>query len=108
MKTKILLLLVVCACGCQYRKIKIPYKAGTTNAVATYTSAGFGNKEGLKEVTFKGPNGEQFTITGFSRNQVDGLEKFSEGAARGAVQGMMGQYKLSPKNDASSAQPEIP
>jgi len=107
MKKYIIIILALGLCSCSYRKIKIPYKVGTTNAVATYTSGRLGNNEALKEVRFQGPNGEVFIIQGWSGNQTEGMGIVAESAAKGAVQGLTGQYKLAPKNDVSIPQPEI-
>lgn len=107
MKKYIIILLAFGLCSCSYRKIKIPYKVGTTNAVATYTSGRLGNNEALKEVRFQGPNGELFIIQGWSGNQTEGMGIIAESSARGAVQGLTGQYKLAPKNDVSLPQPEL-
>lgn len=107
MKKYIIILLAFGLCSCSYRRIKIPYKVGTTNAVATYTSTRLGNNEALKEVRFEGPNGEVFIIQGWSGNQTEGMGIIAEASARGAVQGLTGQYKLAPKNDVSLPQPEL-
>lgn len=93
-------LVALAGAGCTTRTLTLP-------GGGTYKSTRFGNKEAIKRVEFHGPKGEVFILEGYAGDQVEGLGIVTEAAARGAVQGLTGQYKLAPKNDTSTAQPEI-
>lgn len=93
-------ILATALAGCTTRTLTLP-------GGGTYKSTRFGNKETMRRVEYVSPKGERFILEGFAGDQVEGLGVVTEAAARGAVQGLTGQYKLAPRNDASTPQPEL-
>lgn len=104
MKNLFTILLVAVACGCSTRTAQTP------DGRVLYKSTRFGNKESIRRVEYRAPDGSVFILEGFAGDQVEGLGIVTEAAARGAVQGLTGQgssLKVVPKDDASKPQPEV-
>lgn len=111
----VLILASVVLAGCTTREATLP------DGRVLYRSARFATNEKLKRVEFRGADGSYFLIEGYGGNQTDAIGIAAEAAARGAVNGITGGatamrsgppavppgYKLVPKDDPSSAQPEI-
>lgn len=109
----ILSCLALCA-GCTTRTAQTP------DGRVIYKSTRVGNKEAIKRVEYRDPDGSVFILEGYSSDQVEGMGIIAEAAARGAVQGMTGGaggavplssipagMKMVPKDDPSKPQPEI-
>lgn len=95
---------VVALAGCTTRTAKTP------DGRVIYTSTRFGNKEAIRRVEYRAPDGSVFILEGYASDQVEGLGIVTEAAARGAVQGLTGQasaLKLVPKDDPSTIKQEI-
>lgn len=87
MKYTVLLLALVFV-GCATRTAQTP------DGRVIYKSTRFGNKESIKRVEYRAPDGSVFILEGYSGDQVEGLGIVAEASARGVVQGMTGQAKL--------------
>lgn len=104
MKKILPILLAAIACGCSTRTAQTP------DGRVLYKSTRFGNKESIRRVEYRAPDGSVFILEGFAGDQVEGLGIVTEAAARGAVQGLTGQgsaMKIVPKDDPSKPQPEV-
>lgn len=114
MKPSILLIALALLAGCSTRTAQTP------DGRVLYKSTRFGNKESIRRVEYRAPDGSVFILEGFAGDQVEGLGIVTEAAARGAVQGLTGQagglakpatipegMKVVPKDDPSKPQPEI-
>ncbi len=75
---------LACLVGCSARK------AMTPDGRVLYKSTRFGNRESIKRVEYRGPDGAVFIMEGFSGDQVEGMSMVAEASARGAVQGITG------------------
>lgn len=78
------LTLLAIAAGCTTRTAQTP------DGKVIYKSTRFGNKEAIKRVEYRAPDGSVFILDGYSSDQVEGMGIIAEAAARGAVQGMTG------------------
>lgn len=96
-----LLIIAIALCGCTTRTLTLP------DGREVYKSTRFGNKESIKRVEYRGAKGEIFVLEGYDSDQVQAIGIAAEAAARGAVSGLTGGYKLAPKNDASEPQLEL-
>lgn len=110
----VLLTLLAIAAGCTTRTAQTP------DGKVIYKSTRFGNKEAIKRVEYRAPDGSLFILEGYSSDQVEGMGIVAEAAARGAVQGMTGGggsavplssipvgMKMVPKDDPSKPQLEV-
>lgn len=101
MKKTLLIASLFAFCGCTTRTLTMP------DGREVYKSTRFGNKESIKRVEYRSAKGEVFILEGYDSDQVQAIGIAAEAAARGAVSGLTGGYKLAPKNDQSEPQPEI-
>lgn len=106
-------IILVGLCACSSRTVTLP------DGRTLYKSQRFGNKEQVKRVEFRSAKGDVFILEGYASDQVEALGVVTEAAVKGAVSaavpgaGLINRsgppdgWKLVPKDDPSTPQPEI-
>jgi hypothetical protein len=75
----LLLLLVLALTGCSSRQLATP------DGKYLFRSQRLGNREQIKELVYRTPDGSEFVMRGYSSDQVEALAAVTEAAVRGAI-----------------------
>jgi hypothetical protein len=110
----LLSIIILLACSCSTRRATLP------DGRVLYESTRIGTKEQVKHVEFRSASGDVFIMDGYASDGVEALGIVTEAAVRGAVgsvvpsplagagqRGIPAGFKLVPKDDPSTAKPEI-
>lgn len=95
----LILLCLAVLCGCSTRSLITP------DGKYVYRSQRLGNREQVKELIYRTPDGSEFVMRGYSADQVEALSAVAEASARGAVSGInpaAGSGSLLPSTSGSS------
>lgn len=76
------LVLVGIGTGCSTRSLVTP------DGQYLFRSQRLGNREQIKELVYRTPDGSEFVLRGYSADQVEALSAVAEASARGAVSGI--------------------
>lgn len=68
--------------GCSTRSLVTP------DGKYLFQSQRLGNREQIKELVYRTPDGSEFVMRGYSADQVEALSAVAEASARGAVSGI--------------------